>query len=191
LPLFARCGIAFAHAALNTKRLTERERERLRRIVLSRLVHFHRYPVRTMSAMERMVARYASPPMNVLALMRRLRVVVPNFAQYVGTNIIIDEPIGTTGAILVQAELVGFAWLFAVHNLPEERELFEGLCLQPLEWKDHEALSRELDEFGIASRVAPAIEAPNKVAFMRLVKGLDSPVEVWLAARCGKLPCWC
>jgi hypothetical protein len=75
---------------------------------------------------------------------------------------------------------VGFAWFCAVLHLPEERELFDALSLQPADWKDHQALVTMLDGFGIASRVDPAIEAPDRMAFMRLIAGLDSPVQVFV-----------
>ena len=80
---------------------------------------------------------------------------------------------------------VGFSWLYAAQHLPDERDLFEALCLDPSDWKDHEVLSADLDTYGIASRVDPAIEAPDRIAFMRLVDGLSGPVRVWVG---GTLP---
>jgi hypothetical protein len=156
-------------------------------------------PDLTVRALDSVAAGYKSPPMTVLELMRRLRPTAPNFAQYVGTKIMLGEPIHTSPAMLVQApgdevfglfapsgeldpttpESVGYAWLAAAQNLPEERELFDALCLRPTDWKDHQGLASILDEFGIASRVDPAIEAPDRVAFMRLIAGLDTPVEVF------------
>jgi predicted nucleic acid-binding protein len=57
----------------------------------------------TIGALNTLVARYNSPPMTVLELMRRLRPITPNFAQYVGTSILQDEPIHTSAAALVLA----------------------------------------------------------------------------------------
>ena len=48
---------------------------------------------RTLAAIEQMVSDYEAPPLTVLELMRRLRAAVPNFAQQVGTKIILGEPI--------------------------------------------------------------------------------------------------
>jgi hypothetical protein len=154
----------------------------------------------TIVALERVVARYNRPRITVLELMRRLRSITPNFAQYVGTKIMLGEPIQSSAAMLVRAtseeafssfapsgELdptspggVGYAWLYAAQNLPEERELFDALCMRPADWKDHRELVSMVDGFGIASRVDPAIEAPNQIAFMRLIAGLDSPVQVFV-----------
>jgi predicted nucleic acid-binding protein len=157
-------------------------------------------PDLTIHGLDSVAAGYNSPSMTVLELMRRLRSTTPNFAQYVGTKIMLDEPIDDSAAALVQAssddvfrlfapsgeldpttpEGVGYAWLYAAHHLPEERELFDALCLKPADWKDHQELASMLDEFGIASRVDPAIEAPDRMAFMRLIAGLDSPVQVFV-----------
>jgi hypothetical protein len=143
--------------------------------------------------------------MTVLELMRRLRPTTPNFAQYVGTRILQDEPINTSSAALVLARAdeafrsfapsgqldlttpagVGYAWFYAALQLPEQRELFDALCLQPGVWNDHEGLSSVLDEYGIASRVDPAIEAPDRMAFMRLIGGMNAPVQVFVG---GILP---
>jgi hypothetical protein len=46
---------------------------------------------------------------------------------------------------------VGYAWFYAALHLPEQRELFDALCLQPEDWNDHEGLASMLDEYGIAS----------------------------------------
>ncbi len=157
-------------------------------------------PDLTVHALDSVAARYKSPPMTVLELMRRLRPTAPNFSQYVGTGIMLGEPVHTSPAMLVHAtsdeafssfassgeldpttpEGVGYAWLYAAHHLPEERELFDALCLKPADWKDHQELASMLDEFGIASRVDPAIEAPDRVVFMRLIAGLDGPVQVFV-----------
>jgi predicted nucleic acid-binding protein len=157
-------------------------------------------PELTVNALDSVATSYKTPSMTVLELMRRLRPSTPNFAQYVGTKIMLDEPIRTSPAMLVHAtsdeafgsfapsgeldpttpEGVGFAWFSAASELPQERKLFDALCLRPTDWKDHQGLVSMLDGFAIASRVDPAIEAPDRMAFMRLIAGLDSPVQVFV-----------
>jgi predicted nucleic acid-binding protein len=158
----------------------------------------------TMHALKRLVERYNSPPMTLLELMRRLRSTSPNFAQYVGTAVIQGEPIHSSAAAFVQAsgdevfrsfapsgELdlttpagVGYAWFAAALDLPETRKPFDALCLRPSDWKNQGLVSM-LDGFSIASRVDPAIEAPDRMAFMRLIGGITTPVQVFVG---GTLP---
>jgi predicted nucleic acid-binding protein len=157
--------------------------------------------VTTVSALEQLVARTSRPSLTVLDLMRRLRLVAPNFAQYVGAQIVRGEPITLAGlpAALVQAEPseaggtftkgeqidptdpreAGYGWFVAICNLPEYRTAFDNLCVDPSVWRNPQAIADELENYGFASGVDRAIDAPDDIAFMRFINYVGSVATVF------------
>ena len=145
-------------------------------------------PSRTMQAIQNTAERYNRPQLDTLGLMRRLRPTVPHFAQYVGMQLARGEPIGDT-AMLVQSTpeeafvsfapggnldvrnpaSVGWMWYASLLNLPEDQDIFDYLCLNPADWKNPATLAERLEGYALASEVDPAIEAPDRMAFMRLI----------------------
>ena len=116
-----------------------------------------------------------------------LRPQVPNFAQFVGGQIVRGEsldlsssPAGLVQASgdearaafipdddldLTDARQVGYAWYAALYNLPKFRPAFDNLCVDPVHWADPQALADELEDYGFASGVDHAIEAPDETVF--------------------------
>lgn len=157
--------------------------------------------VATVKALEQLVERTSRPSLTVLDLMRRLRPIAPNFAQYVGAQIVRGEPISLAGlpAALVQAEPTeaaqsfvkgeqidptdpreaGYGWFVAICNLPDYRTAFDNLCLDPTVWRDPQAVADELENYGFASGVDRAIDAPDDVAFMRFITDVGSVAMVF------------
>lgn len=146
-------------------------------------------PHRTGAAIENLVSLYKAPRLDALELMCRLRVTVPNFAQLVGSQLVRGESFDMGPAMLVQStsaeaftsfvptgdldlsqpQNVAYHWWAAALNLPELHPLFDSLCLKPGDWKDRRTLDAMLDGLSLASGVDPAIETPDRMAFVKLV----------------------
>lgn len=155
----------------------------------------------TTKAIEAVTSRYKTPAFDSVELMRRLRATVPNFAQMIGTRLLLGESLAMTPALFVQSpdsaavqsiaptgdldvtrpENVGFHWWAAASDLPELRPLFESLCVEPKDWRDDRALASLLEGCSLATGVERAIEAPDRMAFMKLVGEFSTGVQVFEA----------
>ncbi|MBO0811248.1 MAG: PIN domain-containing protein [Microlunatus sp.] len=152
------------------------------------------HPRAFMECLNRMAAGYRRPAMDALAVMKAMRRVTPNLTQLVGGSIIKGEPVSVHPALSVRVDdseiqspfrgdqldltspvEVGVGWWSALCNLPQYQAALENLSISPKTWHGTEWLTG----VSMASGVEYAIEAPDRVAYMRFVEDTGTSERIF------------
>ena len=148
------------------------------------------------SALERETAAFQHPPQTVTEVLASLTATVPMFAN-LAADALVDPPgpispvptlvmsddeagiaaLGEPGDMTNPAQ-VAFGWWA---GLLDDLDLARDLTYDPRAWGDYQWAVEHLADRSLASKVLRAVDAPDRIAFMRFVPEVSSASRVFEA----------
>lgn len=148
------------------------------------------------STLERETAVFQNPPQTVTDFLASLTATVPMFAN-LAADAFVDPPgpVSTVPALVLSEDKAGIAALGEPGDITnpaqvafgwwagllDDLELARDLTYDPHAWGDYQWAIDHLADRSLASKVIPAVDAPDRIAFMRFVPEVSSAARVFEA----------
>lgn len=154
-------------------------------------------PRKFVQVLDAVAGRYRKPQLDSVQVLQAMRGYIPDFAQLLGSSLILHEPISTADAWSVQLDddeiespfkkddhvdqtdprEVGMAWWMAICQLPKYRTALENLSIGRSTWRNQEWL---VEDAALATGIDYAIEAPERLAYMRFCRDSGSSEKIFV-----------